>query len=117
MKSLEKFRNVFLILFSLVLFTSCSSVMLVGDSTAKSIDSVGDFLGVYIMLQLSIFIMGVLLSFFLGGFGYVVSVIAHFIWVVSERDYGFFTVLLLFSLASIVSFLLNILVALIKSKN
>lgn len=43
MKTLIKFRNVFLLIASMFLLTSCSSMILLGDDTLQSIESVGDF--------------------------------------------------------------------------
>lgn len=84
-----------------------SSIIFAMDGAKRQIDDLGDFFKVYIRLQISIVILTFLCSILLGNFGYIVSVVAHFIWVISERDYGFFNVLLLFSIASIISFLLR----------
>ena len=116
MKTLMKFRNVFLLIASMFLLTSCSSMILLGDDTLQSIESIGDFFKVYLMLQLSILICSLILSFFLGDLGGIISLIAHFIWVVSERDYGLFMVLLLFGFSSIVMILIKFAVLYFKSK-
>lgn len=94
-----------------------SSIIFAMDGAKRQIDDLGDFFKVYIRLQISIVILTFLCSILLGNFGYIVSVVAHFIWVISERDYGFFNVLLLFSIASIISFLLRTILVLRKNKN
>ena len=112
MKTLMKFRNVLLLITSMLLLTSCSSIMIVGDDTLQSIESIGDFFKVYFILQLSIYICSLIFTFIPLG-GRTTSIIIHFIWVVSERDYGFFKVMLLFSLFTIGSFVINLIVNLI----
>ena len=104
MKTLMKFRNVLLLITSMLLLTSCSSIMLVGDDTLQSIESIGDFFKVYFILQLSIYICSLIFTFIPLG-GRTTSIIIHFIWVVSERDYGFFKVMLLFSLFTNIRYL------------
>lgn len=95
---------------ALMIFTSCNSIGLLSEKNSwlpNYIDSFGDFFKVYFMLQLSIILIGVLLGFFIGKGGYIVSLTLHFIWIVSFRDYGFSLVLLLFGLFSIISFLIS----------
>ncbi len=116
MKTLMKFRNVFLLIASMFLLTSCSSIMLVGDDTLQSIESIGDFFKVYFILQLSIYICTLIFTFIPLG-GRITSIIIHFIWVVSERDYGFFKVMLLFGLFTIGNFVVNLIEAIFKAKN
>lgn len=96
-----------------VVITGCSNVGLLSDRNRRVLDEisdVGDFFKVYFILQLSIIFVGLLLMFIFGRAGYYISLIAHFIWIISFRDYGFFIVLLLFSFFSIVSFLFNLLI-------
>lgn len=97
---------------SLMLTNSCSSnIGLMSEKNSwlvREMDGPGDFLQVYIVLQLSILLIAIVLGFFLGKAGQIISLVMHFIWIVSFRDYGFLTVLLLFSLFSIVSFLYNL---------
>lgn len=103
-------------MFLLFLLTSCSEVGLLSEENSwivGTINGVGDFLKVYIVLQISIIVLGLILGIFLGGLGKIISLVAHFIWIVSVRDYGFLNVLLLFSIFSIISFLFN----LIRSNN
>jgi hypothetical protein len=93
-----------------MLLSSCNSIGLLSEKNSwllDDIDSFGDFIKVYFVLQLSIILIGVFLGFFLGKGGYIVALILHFIWIVSYRDYGFFIVLLLFGLFSIISFLIS----------
>lgn len=93
-----------------LLLTSCKSVGLLSNKNSwlpDGIEGVADFFKVYFVLQLSILLIGILLGFFLGRAGYIVSLVLHFIWIVSYRDYGFFIVLLLFGLFSIISFLIS----------
>ncbi len=106
MKSILKNRILIVILVSLLL-TSCSSVGLLDDNIPYTINSVGQFLKLYLVLQISILIVGLLLSLFLGKLGYIISLLLHFIWIVSQRDYGFFKVFLLFGLFSIISFVIS----------
>lgn len=97
--------------FVLLILSSCSSIGLLSEENSwltNDIESVGDFFGVYFVLQISIIIVSLILSFFFGKGGNSISLIAHFIWIVSYRDYGFWLVLLLFSLFSIVSFIIKI---------
>jgi len=106
--NLIKLSSVFFVLLTL---SSCSSVGLLSEKNSwlpHDIESVGDFFGVYFVLQISIIIVSLILVFFFGKGGYIISLIAHFIWIVSYRDYGFWLVLLLFGLFSIVSFIINI---------
>lgn len=113
---LKKYKGVlFLIsltLFSMLLLTSCSEIGLLSEKNSwlvQDINSVGDFIKVYLVLQLSIFLVSLLIGFFLGRLGDIISLVIHFIWIVSARDYGFFKVLLLFGVFSIVSFLISLL--------
>lgn len=97
---------------SLLLLTSCSKVGLLSEDNSwliQNINSIGDFFKVYLIVQLSIVIIGVLLSFLLGRLGYVISLVIHFIWIIAERDYGFFKVLMLFGLFSLISFVFSLL--------
>lgn len=100
------------VIFGLLMLTSCSSVGLLSEKNSwlpHEIDGVGDFFGVYVVLQISILLISLLLSIIFGRAGYIISLISHFIWIVSYRDYGFWSVLLLFGLFSIVSFIINLL--------
>ena len=112
---LKKYKGalfVFLfILLSVLLFNSCSNIGLLDNKNSwlvQDITSVVDFFKVYLVLQLSIFLVSLLLGFFLGGLGDIISLVIHFIWIVSQRDYGFFNVLLLFGIFSIFSFLMSL---------
>jgi hypothetical protein len=101
----------------LVLLSSCSEVGLLSEKNSwilDEINSVSDFFKVYFILQLSLLIYGTLLSLLLGDLGYLIILILHFIWIVYARDYGFFTVLLLFGLLTIISKLLNFVFVLVK---
>lgn len=93
-----------------LLFTSCSSFGLLDEKNSwilEDIDSIGDFFQVYLVFQLSIIIAGVILGLIVGRAGYLISVIIHFIWIVVYRDYGFFTVLLLFGLLTLLRFIFS----------
>jgi len=72
----------------------------------KNIESFGDFLGVYFAIQISVIIVSIIFSLIIGRAGYFVSLILHYIWIITYRDYGFFIVLLLFGLFSIISHLI-----------
>lgn len=117
---LKSYKNTFIIFAIIIiislLITSCSEVGLLSDKNSwivNNISSVGDFFKVYIILQISIIITGLILGIFLGKLGYIISLVIHFIWIISARDYGFLNVILLFGLFTIVSFLFN----LIRSRN
>lgn len=113
---LKKLTTLLWLIFPL-LFISCSDIGFMGKGVEQEIESFGDFFSVYFRLQLSILFVGVFISFLLGGqLGAIISVIIHFIWVVSYRDYGFFMVLLLFSFLTIINIALSFLWAIWKSK-
>ncbi|GGZ92181.1 hypothetical protein [Algibacter mikhailovii] len=112
-KILINYKIVFF-LAPILFLTSCSEIGLLSEKNSwivNNIDSVGVFLKVYFVLQISIIIVSLILGIFLGRLGYLISLVIHFIWIVSARDYGFFKVLLLFGLFTIVSFLINLLKA------
>lgn len=95
------------ILFILILLTSCSSLGLMSDKSSwlpHEIYSFGDFLEVYLILQVSMIIVSFFISIFFGG-GRIVSVIAHFIWIIIYRDYSFWILLLLFGIPPIIRFI------------
>jgi hypothetical protein len=98
------------VLFVVLLFTSCSSVGLLSDENSwlpHKIDDFSDFYKAYLILQISILINSLLWGIFFGRGGYPISVITHFIWIVSYRDYGFLIVLLLFGLFSIIRLIIS----------
>ena len=100
-----------IVFFVLLTLSSCSSVGLLSEKNSwlpHDITSFGDFFGIYFTLQISIIIVSLILGFFFGKGGNTIALIAHFIWIVSYRDYGFWLVLLLFGLFSIVTFIINI---------
>lgn len=93
---------------ALLSLTSCSRIGLLSDDNSWlpfEINTVGEFFMVYIVLQISIFLISLLLGLLFGKVGYAISLLLHLIWIVVFRDYGFFKVLLLFVLFSI---LLNV---------
>lgn len=97
-------------LFSLIVI-SCDSVGLLSEKNSWIVDDInnfGDFIKVYIVLQISIIIVAIIFGFLLGKAGYYISLIIHFIWIVSSREYGFLIVILLFSLFTIISFIYNL---------
>ena len=101
-----------LFLVPILLLTSCSEIGLLSENNSwivNNINSVGDFFKVYFVLQVSIIIVGVILGIFLGDLGNMISLVFHFIWIVSARDYGFFIVLLLFGFFTLVTFLIKLL--------
>ncbi|MDO4764043.1 MAG: hypothetical protein Q4A00_06630 [Flavobacteriaceae bacterium] len=111
---IKSILNVFFCFSLLLLVSSCSSIGLLDERNSwilEDIDSIGDFIQVYIVLQVSIFLISFLLSFILGDLANVISVLIHFIWIVSYRDYGFFIVLLLFGLFAVVSHFVMLLIA------
>lgn len=98
------------VLFAILFLTSCSSIGLMSEENSwlpHEIEGVGDFFNIYIAIQVSVLIISILLSFIIFKLGYIVALILHFIWIVTYRDYGFFIVLLLFGLFSIVSFVID----------
>jgi hypothetical protein len=85
------------LLFICILFSlqSCSSIGLLSDDSSlfpREINDFSDFIGVWFYLQISILLVGLLLGLFLGETGSNISTILHFIWIISYRDYGFWTV-------------------------
>jgi len=85
------------LLFICILFSlqSCSSIGLLSDDSSlfpSEINDFSDFIGVWFYLQISILLVGLLLGLFLGETGSNISTILHFIWIISYRDYGFWTV-------------------------
>lgn len=96
----------------ILLLTSCSEVGLMSEKNSYLVEEITDFssfISVYIVLQISILLTAFLLMFIFDAAGYGISILLHFIWVVSYRDYGFLVVLLLFFGFSLVMFLVNFL--------
>lgn len=94
----------------LIIFSGCKSVGLLSEDNAwlpKEIESIGTFFKIYIILQISIIIIGLIFGSFLGNAGYIISLIIHFIWIVTYRDYGFWKVLFLFGMFSIISLIFS----------
>jgi len=94
----------------LIIFSGCKSIGLLSEDNAwlpKEIESIGTFFKIYIILQISIIIIGLVFGLILGNAGYIISLIIHFIWIVTYRDYGFWKVLFLFRMFSIISFIFN----------
>ena len=111
----SNFNLYFFSLLALLFLSSCSSVGLIDESELPlKITSTGGFLKVYLLLQLSILFVSVILSFFLSRLGYIIALLLHFILIVKYRDYGFWIVLLLFSLFTIISILVNFLISFLK---
>ena len=107
-KFLSTTKSLAFLLITLLFLSSCSDVGLLSEKNSwivRNIDSFGDFFKVYFVLQISIILTSLILGTFLGNIGYIISLAIHFIWIISARDYGFFIVLLLFGLFSIISFL------------
>lgn len=116
MKQIKLIKNSIFIIFSLLILSSCSEIGLLDQDTMPiEIYGVGDFLKTYFILQISILIIGLLISIFFGEIGSIISLVLHFIWVVGYRDYGFWTVLLLFFLFSIVTYFIRPLILIIKN--
>ncbi len=91
------------------LLTSCSNIGLMSNNNKylpTDIDGFGDFMQVFFVLQISMLIVALVLGFFIGGAGGYVSGALHFIWIVSNRDYGFMTVLALFFFLQLVLMLI-----------
>jgi lipoprotein len=110
-------NSIVLSLFGLsFLLQSCSSIGLMDKGTPMQINDFGDFFSMYIVLQISILLIAIILSLFLGDIGYIISLLLHFIWIISYRDYGFFTVLMLFGLATIVSLGIKMLIFLYRNR-
>jgi len=106
-----KISNLLQIAILTLLLSSCSEVGLLSEKNSwilDEINSVSDFFKVYLVIQLSMLILGLLLSTILDDLGKLISLVAHFIWIVYARDYGFFTVMLLFGLLSIISILFQV---------
>jgi hypothetical protein len=110
----------FILTFCTTILTSCSEVGLMSNKNKylpHDIDGFGEFFQVFIVLQLSMLLVGLLLSIFFGNGGGYFSGVLHFIWIVSYRDYGFFTVLALFAFLQLVlMFLLPIIIGLFGRK-
>lgn len=112
MKNIYKtfFFSFIITIFLSALLTSCSTIGLLGEKNSwlvQNINSVGDFFKVYVILQISILLISLALSILLSKLGYIIALILHFIWIVTYRDYGFFKVLLLFGLFTIISMILS----------
>ena len=113
---LSKLQVVILLIPLFFFLAGCSEIGFVNQkSMVSEINGVGDFFRVYLTLQFSIFIISLLLSIFISRLGYVVTLILHFVWVVSYRDYGFLMVFLLFSLFTIGLFLFKFFIVFIGS--
>lgn len=83
-------------IFLLMAFSSCSSIGLLSENSKlfpEEINDFSDFLSVWFYLQISILLVGLLLGFFLGQAGSNISTLLHLIWIITYRDYGFWTVL------------------------
>jgi hypothetical protein len=107
----------FYLLIQILFLCSCTEVGLLSEKNSwilEEINTVSDFFKVYFMLQLSILIFGVFLSLIIGDLGYFIILIAHFIWIVSARDYGYLNLFLLFGLMTVISIVLNFLFNLIR---
>lgn len=106
---LEKHNVSIFIVLILLLFTGCSEIGLLSEDNSwvvKEINSTRDFFKVYLVLQLSIFIVGLLIGIIFSKTGYKISLLIHFIWIISARSYGFLMVFLLFGLFFIASYFL-----------
>lgn len=111
-------KNILLVILSSFLLIGCSSTSFGGFPLPEEINGIGDFFSLYIKIQIFIFLNALILSWFLGGeLGYLVSSVGHFIWIISERDYGFFIVFMLFTLSIIVRIIFYFLLLFFKSKN
>ena len=116
-KYIYNHRNILALLVISLLLVGCSSdskVMFLMKGIPESIDTVGDFLLTWFLLQISILLLALLLGVFLGELGFTISSIVHFIWIIMYRDYGFIKVTLLFFLFGIVTYLLSIIRSFIK---
>ena len=113
---LKKNYGVLLLFCLSFLLQSCSSIGLMDKGAPRQINDFGDFFSVYIILQVSILLIAIILSLFLGDIGYIISLLLHFLWVISYRDYGFFSVLILFGLTTIVSIGIKTLIFLYRNR-
>lgn len=80
---------------SILVLSSCSSIGLLSENSSlfpQEINDFSDFIGVWFYLQISIILVGLLVGIFLGETASNISTLLHFIWIVSYRDYGFWTV-------------------------
>lgn len=108
-----RLKYIFLILVINLLMHSCSSIGLLDEKNSwllEEINSIGDFIKVYIVLQISIFLVSLILSLILRDLGVFISIIIHLVWIINYRDYGFFIVLLLFGLFAIISHFIMLLI-------
>ena len=72
-------NSIVLSLFGLsFLLQSCSSIGLMDKGTPMQINDFGDFFSMYIVLQISILLIAIILSLFLGDIGYIISLLLHF---------------------------------------
>ncbi len=100
---MHKKNQIYITTIALILLTltSCNSIGFLSEKNSwlpREIESLGDFLGVYFVLQISIFLVSLLLAMAFGDGSNLISLLLHFIWIISYRDYGFFTILFLFAL-------------------
>lgn len=102
------YTKIILCLSLMILLTSCSTgVGLLSEKNSwlpYEIKGTMDFLKVFLIVQVSIIIAGAILGIFLSKLGQLLSVLAHFVWIVLFRDYGFFTVFFLFIAPVIINF-------------
>ena len=106
-------RNILALLVISLLLVGCSSdssgssIMFLMEKTPEQIDSIGSFLWVWFLLQISLLIVTIPM-FFLGPIGFLISIVIHLNWIITERDYGGLTVFLLFIIESLFAIVLII---------
>lgn len=106
-------RNILALLVISLLLVGCSSdssgssIMFLMEKTPEQIDSIGSFLWVWFLLQISLLIVTIPM-FFLGPIGFLISIAIHLNWIITERDYGGLTVFLLFIIESLFAIVLII---------
>ena len=97
--------QMFILPLCLTLLSSCSNIGLLSNKSKylpTEIESFGDFFQVFLILQLSILLIGLLVGIFLGNGASNIVTLLHLIWIVSYRDYGFLIVLGLFVFLQII---------------
>jgi len=118
MKTTNNIFKTLIYILLLLLLSSCDEVGLLSDKNKYLVDVItnpSSFFGVLITLQLSILLTGVLLGLFIGKGGYSISQLIHFVWIIAYRDYGFWNVLLLFIVFTVVNLLYRFVSTLIKA--
>ena len=108
LKRHPKFGLVYSMLAILLLLTGCVGIMFEKNSwLPEEMDGVNDFLKVFLVLEVSIFLFALPLNFIVGQASITISTIIHWIWIVYNREYGIFMVIALFGFSYFISYVIN----------